>query len=254
MTRPIAGMAAALALSLGLAMPAAAFDPASMSDAEKAAFGQAVRDYLMANPEVLIESINVLEERRAADESKNDTLLVETFKADIFDDGHSWSGGNPDGSVTVVEFIDYRCGVCRQVYGEVEDLVSADGDIRIIFKEFPILGEESDLAARFAIAVQQIAGDDAYKTAHDKLMTMRGRVTLESLSGVAEEMDLDSKAIIARMNTEDVTTVIRQNHQLAEKMRIAGTPTFVVGPELLRGAPREGLGAIVDDIRAKQKG
>lgn len=254
MTRPIAGLAVAAALSLGLAAPAAAFDPAAMSDAEKAAFGQAVRDYLMANPEVLIESINVLEERRAADESTNDALLVETFKSEIFDDGHSWTGGNPDGSVTVVEFIDYRCGVCRQVYGEVEDLVTTDGDIRIIFKEFPILGEESDLAARFAIAVQQIAGADAYKAAHDKLMTMRGRVTLESLTGLAKELDIDGNAVIARMNTEEVTAVIRQNHQLAEKMRIAGTPTFVVGPDLLRGAPREGLGKIVDGIRAKQKG
>lgn len=249
-----AGMALAFALSLGLAVPASAFDISSMTDAEKEAFGQAVRDYLMANPEVLIESINVLEERRAADESKNDRLLVETFSSDLFEDGYSWVGGNPQGTLTVVEFIDYRCGVCRQVYDQVEQLVQSDGDIRIIYKEFPILGEESDLASRFAIAVKQIAGDEVYKTAHDKLMTMRGRVTLESLTEVAAEIGVDGKAIIQRMNTEDVTTVIRQNHQLAEKMRIAGTPTFVIGPELLRGAPPQGLETVVSEIRERQKG
>lgn len=254
MNRPAAGIALFFALSLGAAAPAAAFDVANMTEAEKAAFGQAVRDYLMANPEVLVESINVLEERRVADEAKNDRLLVETFRADLFEDGYSWVGGNPEGSLTVVEFIDYRCGVCRQVYGQVEELVQADGDIRIIYKEFPILGEESDLAARFAIAVKQIAGDEVYKTAHDELMTMRGRVTLESLSTLADDLDVDGKAIIARMNTEEVTAVIRQNHQLAEKMRIAGTPTFVIGPELLRGAPPQGLEAVVAEIREQQEG
>lgn len=252
MTRHTAGLALAFALSLGAAVPAAAFDISKMSEAEKEAFGQAVRDYLMANPEVLVESINVLEERRLADESKNDRLLVETFKADLFEDGYSWIGGNPEGSLTVVEFIDYRCSVCRSVYAQVEDVVKADGDIRIIYKEFPILGEQSDLASRFAIAVKQIAGDEAYKKVHDALMTMRGNVTLESLSALAAETGVDAQAIIARMNTEEVTTVIRQNHQLAEKMRIAGTPTFVVGPEMLRGAPPQGLEAVVAEIRKQQ--
>lgn len=254
MTRATHGLALAFALSLGAAMPAAAFDPANMTEAEKAAFGQAVRDYLMANPEVLIESINVLEERRAADEAQNDKLLVETFRSDLFEDGYSWVGGNPEGSLTVVEFIDYRCGVCRSVHEQVEQVVQSDGDIRIIYKEFPILGEESDLASRFAIAVKQIAGDEVYKQAHDKLMTMRGNVTLESLTQLAGDLGVDSKAIIGRMNTEDVTAVIRQNRQLAEQMRIAGTPTFVIGPEMLRGAPPQGLEAVVADIRARQEG
>ena len=240
---------AALALSLATAAPALAFDPAAMNEAEKAAFGDAVRDYLMANPEVLVEAINVLEERRAADEVENDRVLVEHFRKELFEDGHSWVGGNPQGDVTMIEFIDYRCGVCRQVYGDVEELVTSDGNIRIIYKEFPILGEESDLAARFAISVKQVAGDEAYKAAHDALMTLRGRVTLESLGGLTDELKIDRKAVLDRMNTEAVTAVIRTNHQLAEQMRIAGTPTFVVGGELLRGAPRTGLKAAVEAAR-----
>ena len=112
-----AALLAAAALPLAVlpltAQPAAAFDPAQMTDAEKAAFGEAVRDYIMENPEVLIEAVNGLEARRMADEVANDRLLVQANKDAIFADGHSWVGGNPDGDLTLVEFVDYRCGVCR---------------------------------------------------------------------------------------------------------------------------------------------
>ncbi len=236
------------------AMPALAFDPANMSEAEKAAFGTAIRDYLMANPDVLVESINVLEERRAADEAKNDQLLVANNQDALFNDGHSWIGGNPDGDVTLVEFIDYRCGVCKKVNPELETMISADGNIRWILKEFPILTQESDLAARFAVAVQQDAGADAYKKAHDALMESRGPVTLETLGKLAADLGLDSKTVLNRMNTEDVTAVLRQNRQLAEQMRIMGTPTFIIEGEMLRGVPAGGLEGVVERVRAAKQG
>ena len=232
------------------ALPAAAFDPANMSDAEKAAFGDAVRDYIMENPQVLIEAVNQMEEQRLANEAQNDKLLVEANKAEIFEDSHSWIGGNPEGDLTVVEFIDYRCGYCRKVAPEVDDVVKKDGNIKLILKEFPILGQESELASRYAIAVKQTAGADAYKVAHDKLYEMRGAVTLESLTALAKDQGLDAQAITQRMNTEEVTAEIRANRQLAEKMLIMGTPTFVIGPELLRGIPSTGLGSAVEQIRA----
>jgi len=240
------------ALLTATALPSFAFDPANMTEAEKAAFGEAVRDYLMANPDVLIESINVLEERRAADEAKNDQLLVENNREAIFDDGHSWIGGNPEGDVTLVEFIDYRCGVCKRVNPELEKLISADGNIRWILKEFPILTQESDMAARFAIAVQQEAGPDAYKKAHDALMESRGPVNLESLTALAGDLGVDGKAVLNRMNTEEVSAVLRKNHQLAEQMRIMGTPTFIIGGEMLRGVPAEGLEGAIARARAAE--
>ncbi|RQP07013.1 MAG: DsbA family protein [Paracoccus sp. BP8] len=240
------------ALLTATALPSFAFDPANMTEAEKAAFGEAVRDYLMANPDVLIESINVLEERRAADEAKNDQLLVENNREAIFDDGHSWIGGNPEGDVTLVEFIDYRCGVCKRVNPELEKLISADGNIRWILKEFPILTQESDMAARFAIAVQQEAGPEAYKKAHDALMESRGPVNLESLTALAGDLGVDGKAVLNRMNTEEVSAVLRKNHQLAEQMRIMGTPTFIIGSEMLRGVPAEGLEGAIARARAAE--
>lgn len=240
------------ALLAATALPAAAFDPAAMNEAEKAAFGEAVRDYLMANPDVLIESINVLEERRVADESKNDKQLVENNKAAIFDDGHSWVGGNPDGDITLVEFIDYRCGVCKRVNPDLEKLISADGNIRFILKEFPILTAESDLAARFAVSVQQIAGADSYKKAHDALMEARGPVNAETMTKLADDLGVDGKEVLNRMNTEDVSAVLRENRQLAERMSVMGTPTFIIEGEMLRGIPADGLEGVVARIRAEK--
>ena len=243
--------ASALPLSV---QPAAAFDPASMTEAEKAAFGEAVRDYIMSNPQVLVEAVNRMEEQRLADESKNDRALVAANRAEIMDDGRSWVGGNPQGDLTMVEFIDYRCGYCRKVAGEVDEVVAKDGNIRLILKEFPILGRDSELASRYAIAVKQTAGSDAYKTAHDKLYAMRGEVTMDSLAVLAGEQGLDAQAITRRMNSEEVTAEIRANRQLAEKMQIMGTPTFVIGPELLRGIPSTGMAAVVEQIRKGAQG
>ena len=241
---------ASLALSSALALPAAAFDISDMNEAEKAAFGEAVRAYLMENPEVLVESINVLEQRQQAQETQNDVTLVETNAKDIFEDGYSWVGGNPDGDVTMVEFLDYRCGYCKKAYDEVEKLLKEDGNIRFIVKEFPILGEQSDLAARFAVSVHQIAGDEAYETIHNTLMTFRGDITMDSLKRLAETKSLDADAIIKRMNEEPVTAVLRQNHQLAARLKVSGTPAFVIGTEMMRGyAPYETMASIVDSQR-----
>lgn len=234
------------------ATPAMALDLDAMSEAEKAAFGDAVREYLMANPEVLIESITELEKRRVADSAKNDEQLVAANSEAIFEDGHSWVGGNPDGDLTMVEFIDYRCGVCRRFNQEVKNVVESDGNIRLILKEFPILGQDSDNSARFAVAVKQIAGDDAYMKAHDELISLRGPATLEALKKIADKIGVDADEVVNLMNTESVTAVLRDNLQLAERMAIQGTPTFVIGDKLLRGVPAEGLTAVVEGIREAQ--
>ncbi|WP_295042895.1 DsbA family protein [uncultured Paracoccus sp.] len=230
-----------IAALLLTATPAMAFDISAMSDSEKAAFGDAVREYLMANPEVLVESINVLEERRAASEAENDVALVASNHDAIFQDGHSWVGGNPDGDVTVVEFIDYRCGYCRKFNDQVHDLVEGDGSIRLILKEFPILGPDSETSARFAVAAKQIGGDEAYIKAHDALMALRGAPSPEALAKIAADIGIDGDEMLNTMNTESVSAVLRDNRQLAERMAIQGTPTFVIGDTLLRGMPAGGL-------------
>lgn len=240
-----------IAALLLTATPALAFDISAMSDEEKSAFGAAVREYLMANPEVLIESINVLEERRAAQATQDDLQLVAANREAIFEDGYSWVGGNPEGDLTMVEFIDYRCGVCRRFDDEIRDIVASDGNIRLIMKEFPILGEDSENSSRFALAVKQIGGDDAYAKAHDELITLRGPASDEALAKIARKIGVDPEEVANTMDTESISTVLRENRDLAERLGVQGTPSFVIDDQLLRGVPAAGLTATVKDIREK---
>ena len=128
---------ALLGLSL-VTSPVQALDLNAMTDAEKAEFGTQVREYLLENPEVIIEAINILEQRNAAVEAQQDKELVAANADELFNDGYSWVGGNPDGDITLVEFMDYRCGYCRRAVPEVASLLAEDGNIRLIIKEFPI--------------------------------------------------------------------------------------------------------------------
>jgi len=229
-----ASLGAVLSL-MALATPAQAFDITDMSDAERSALRDEIRSYLLDNPEIIMEAVGLLEQRQADAQAMGDVDLVRVNADAIFGDDHSWVGGNPDGDITLVEFTDYRCSFCRRAHAEIEQLLEADGNIRFIVKEFPILGEESVLSSRFAIAVKQIAGDEAYKTAHDALISFRGSITPETLERMANDMDLDAAAVMTRMTSEDVTQVIAQNHALAGRLQISGTPTFVLKDQLLRG-------------------
>ena len=246
---------AGTALLAATALPAFAEGLADMSDTERAAFRAEVRAYLLENPEVLLEAMNELEARdQAAAMERDKTLIAE--RADVlFDDPASWVGGNPEGDITVVEFIDYRCGYCRKAWQEVDALVAGDGNIRFVMKEFPILGEGSVLSSRFAIAVLQLHGGDAYKKAHDALLSLRADATPEALDRVATDLGLDAAAIRARMDAPEVTKVIEDNHRLAQEMEISGTPTFVVGGTMVRGyMPLDAMQQIMAEQRKAQEG
>ncbi|PZX18541.1 protein-disulfide isomerase [Palleronia aestuarii] len=244
-------MLKALPVLLALAAtPVAAFEIDAMTDAEREAFNGAVRDFLVENPEVLMEAMAVLEQRQAEAQSAGDAELVAANRDALVDDGYSWIGGNPDGDVTMVEFLDYRCGYCRRAHPEVTELVESDGNIRLIVKEFPILGEQSLLAAQFAMSVQRVAGEDAYESVHDALMTMRADVTEASLRALAEDEGLDAEAVMAGMDAPEIEASIAANHALGQSLGVNGTPSFVVGDRMLRGyVPLEGMREIVEDAR-----
>ncbi|SHG28303.1 DsbA family protein [Cognatishimia maritima] len=225
-------LAAAFAL---LALPGQALDINAMTDEERAIFREEVRAYLLDNPEVIMEAVSVLEQRQAQAEAQRDFTLVSANAADIFEDGFSWVGGNPDGDITLVEFVDYRCGYCRRAHDEVKDLITADGNIKIIMKEFPILGEASVVSSQFAIAVKQLAGADAYEAAHDALITMRANATEPRLRRLAETLNLDADAVMSHMKSAAVNDEIEKTRELAQRLQITGTPTFVFDDELVRG-------------------
>ncbi|MEY4696616.1 MAG: hypothetical protein RIT14_1044 [Pseudomonadota bacterium] len=240
-----------LALTTSLAAGGAqAFDLTQMTDDERAAFQAEVRAYLVENPEVLVEAMRTLESRQQQAAVEKDKQIIAENSAAIFADANSYVGGNPEGDVTVVEFIDYRCGYCRKAWQEVDQLVAGDGQIRFVLKEYPILGEGSVLSSRFAISVLQLHGAEKYKEAHDALLTLRADATPAALARVAEDLGLDPDAIAAHMDKDEVTAVITANHQLAATLGISGTPTFVVGDTVVRGyVPLDGMKTIVQSAR-----
>lgn len=238
------------AAAFALALPVAAMDLKALTDEERALFRAEVRAYLRDNPEVIREAIEILQAREQQEQERADFDLVRLNAQEIFDDGYSWVGGNPDGDITVVEFLDYRCGYCKRAHDEVATLLESDGNIRLIVKEFPILGDQSVLASRFAIATKQIAGADSYKAMNDALMAMRGDVSIDALRRLATTFGLDADAIEAQMNSDAVTQEIADTRALAQRLRITGTPTFVMQDELLRGfLPADQMKALVDQKR-----
>ncbi|MDA7428619.1 DsbA family protein [Primorskyibacter aestuariivivens] len=241
---------ATLASTLALATPALATDLTEMSDAEREAFRAEVRAYLLDNPEVIMEAVQVLEERQQAAQEGMDVALVQANRDDIFNDGFSHVGGNPDGDITMVEFVDYRCGYCRKAHDEVHELINTDGNIRFITKEFPILGPESLESSKFAIAVRNVAGDDAYVAANDTLIRYNGKITEGSLRKLAMGLGVDADAVLAEMESDAVARVISETRALAQRLQINGTPTFVLEDEMIRGyVPLEGMRQFVDQVR-----
>ena len=134
---------------------AAAFDVSKMTENQRAAFRAEIRAYLLDNPEVIYEAVDILQQRQAQTETQRDLELVENNSAAIFADGYSYVGGNTEGDITLVEFVDYKCGYCRKAHSEVEELLARDGNIKLIIKEFPILGESSITSAQFANAIHR---------------------------------------------------------------------------------------------------
>ena len=248
-------LAFALAASTFLAGPALATDMTEMTADERAAFRAEVRAYLLDNPEVLMEAIDVLERRQAAEAVANDSAMIAHNADELFNDGYSHVTGNPEGDVTLVEFVDYRCGYCRKAFPELKALIEADGNIRVIYKEFPILGEGSTMTSQFAISTQLVAGQEAYGKVHDALMALRGNPSEAVLVSMADDLGLDGKAIWDGMSDPRVAEIIRNNHLLGQRMQISGTPTFVMEDQMLRGyVPLEGMMQIVAELRAAKEG
>ena len=232
MIRSLCGTIACVAAT---ALPLSAFEIDSMTDQERAVFQSEIRAYLLENPEIIMEAVQVLEERRNQAALLAEQQMLEDNRDEIFDDGFSWVGGNPDGDVTIVEFLDYKCGFCKRAFPEVEALMNSDDNIRFIIKEYPILGPESELGSRYAIATKMVEGDESYKSVHDLLMKLGGTLNDAALTRVSKDLGLDHDAIVARMNDDEVTEIITRNRALAQRLQVQGTPTFLFGDNFVRG-------------------
>ncbi|WP_188671074.1 DsbA family protein [Neptunicoccus cionae] len=238
------------ALISAFALPAVASDLDNLTSAERASFREEVRAYLLDNPEVLLEAMQVLRDRDQQAESQADAQILSQNAEEIFNDGISYVGGNPDGDITIVEFLDYRCGYCRKAHSDMAKLLETDGNIRWVVKELPILGEDSDASSRLAIATLRHYGDEAYQTLHDVLMTFQGPVNEQTMPMLASEAGIDFEPLKPLLDSAEVSDHIARVRELSHKLKVSGTPSFVIEDTILRGyLPLRDMQNIVAEVR-----
>lgn len=208
---------------------------AEMNEAKKQEIESLVRDYILNNPEILIRSLETfrITQEKTAKEQERANLVA--FRDQLNNDPTSPVTGNLNGDVTIVEFFDYRCGFCKRVFPSVMKALKSDGNVRLVLKEFPILGPESVTASKAALAAWTIA-PDKYDAYHQALMLTRGGLPESRVLEIADSLGIDSAKIKSEMNSPEIEAIIRKNYKLAESLGISGTPAFVVGGTLVPGA------------------
>ena len=196
-----------------------------------------MRDYIMRHPDVLLESVARMQaqqqgNQQVAAQDEASRAAVMASRAELLNDPTSQSVGNPNGDVAVVLFFDYRCPYCKQGVAEERALLSSDANLKIIYKEFPILGPQSVTAARAALAsVRQ----GKYVAFHDAMMASHGAFTDEDILSMAQDAGVDVNRLLADMSGDDITAILRANFALAQRLGINGTPAYVVGDRLVGG-------------------
>ena len=236
---------AAAALLLAFSLPAAA--ESSFNDAQKAEIGQIVRDYLLANPEILLEMSQTLEAKQKDAEAKQREAAMASSADQLFRSPHDHVAGNPEGDVTIVEFFDYNCGWCKKGFSEVVSLIEKDKNLRVVLKEFPIFGGDSDYAARAAVAARN---QGKYWELHSALFSHEGKVTKEFVDEAAKAVGLDLAKLKADMDSQEVTDIIGANQALAQSLAINGTPAFIIDTHVTPGyLPAPDLLAAVQQVR-----
>jgi protein-disulfide isomerase len=199
----------------------------------KQAVEQMIEQYIRAHPELIEQSLQALEAKREAEEKARQKAAIVNRQQDLLNDPSSPVSGNPKGDVTVVEFFDYRCGFCKRAAGAVTQLQQDDTRVRIVYKDLPILGEASELAARAALASKAQGKHQAF---HEALLAAKGDMTKDTILAVAGEVGLDAKRLEADMANPEWQIVIDRNRALAKDLGINGTPGFIAGSELQPGA------------------
>ena len=236
--RPVT-LIAFLVAALGLAALLVVATLPAPSGPGDGGFDRRVRAYLMTHPEVIIEAVESLRQRGA----------LRANRAALLSSGPLPVAGNPSGDVTVVEFFDYRCPYCRQAVPEVKALLAADRNIRVVYKEFPVLGPESLYASRVAVAA---ALQGKYVAVHDALMGAREKLNEATIRAVATAAGVNWARIEIDIERPEVAKVIRDNLALAQHLAINGTPTFIIGDDVIPGyAPVEAMLDLVRRVRSQ---
>ena len=233
--RPLAAALLAIALALPAAAPAGA---QSFSPDQRGEIERIIKDYLLKHPELLQEVMSELEKRQTAADAEKHRGAIKELSATIFNSSRQVTLGNLQGDVTVVEFFDYNCGYCKRAMTDMLDLLKVDGKVRFVLKEFPVLGEGSMQAAQVAVAVrmQDKTGGKKYLEFHQKLLASRGSIDKARAIAAAKEVGLDVARIEKDLASEEVKATLEESYKIAEALGLNGTPSYVVGSDVVIGA------------------
>ncbi|MEO1191471.1 MAG: DsbA family protein [Pseudomonadota bacterium] len=246
-------LAAAGLVAFMLLLPGGAqAQESSFTPEQEAEIEALVRSYILENPQIILEAIEVLQAREQQAETAARESALAGAEAELYEDPQSPIAGNPDGDVTIVEFFDYNCPYCKRVTPEIFGLLARDGNVRYIAKEWPIFGEDSEFAARAALASDR---QGLYARFHQALMAIRGPANPQTVRRAADEIGLDWEQLEADMQDEAITEALARNDALARRLGIRGTPAMVIGDNFLPGAvPAVEIAAIVAEERAQAAG
>jgi protein-disulfide isomerase len=209
----------------------------SFSDTQRGDIETIIRNYLLAHPEVLEEAMTELNKRQAAAEAAKHEASVATNAEAIFNSPRGVVLGNKDGDVTFVEFFDYNCGYCKRAMADMLDLMKSDPKLKVVLKEFPVLSEGSVEAAKVAVAVRmQDPTGKKYLDFHQKLLGGRGPADKARALAAAKDAGLDTARIEKDLASPEVRATIEENFKLAEAMGMNGTPSYVIGKQVVIGA------------------
>ena len=240
----------ALAVALGLAaLPARAQD---FSATQRGAIEKIVRDYLLAHPEVLQEAMAELEKKQQLAETEKARSAIKNHSEALFNSPRQVVLGNPQGDVTFVEFFDYNCGYCKRALNDMTTLMEKDPKLKVVLKEFPVLGPGSVEAAQVAVAVRmQDKTGKKYLDFHQKLLGGRGQADKAKALAVAKDVGMDMARLDKDMKSDEVSKTIEESMKLAEALGLNGTPSYVIGNDVVIGAV--GLEALGKKIEAARQ-
>ncbi|WP_291855297.1 DsbA family protein [Bradyrhizobium sp.] len=226
---------ALLAFTLCGAPPSASAQ--GFSDAQRGEIQSIIRNYLIANPEVLEEAMAELSKRQSAAETAKHEAAVARHADLIFNSPRGVTVGNKDGDVTFVEFFDYNCGYCKRAMLDMMELMKSDPKLKVVLKEFPVLSAGSVEAAQVGVAVRmQDPSGKKYLEFHNKLLSGRGAVDKARAMAVAKEVGLDAAKLEKDLASAEVRNTLEENMKLAEAMGMNGTPSYVIGKQVVIGA------------------
>jgi protein-disulfide isomerase len=229
----LAAVATAIAFSLAALSPAFAQDKTPFTPEQEQRIKDMVKEYILANPELILEAVQTLRKKQEEAQKKAAEEALKTKRAELQGATDLPVAGNSKGDVTIVEFMDYRCGYCKSVKPVLDEVMRADGKIRLVLKEFPILGPASRTASMAAVAANK---QGKYLAFHNALMAYPNNLTDEVIFALARQVGLDVAKLKDDMKSPEVMALIEKTNKLAQDLGINGTPGFIIGDQIIPGA------------------